>query len=541
MSNSSYSTQGTFFGFHRALSDRQLEICNNSFYGNLRNVLIPLMDSSVFDPINSQSDFGRKPIDARIKMTALIIKCVYGLSYDELDNKLEFDQMAKFAFGYEYVDEKPVSARTLRRFLFSCKNYQLETGEDLLTKFHEGIAPALAELIDSDKSLARIDSTFIDSSIHHLSRLEVIFETVRQAVRFLNKSGILLTENLKGYLDQNKSNQIFYYKDSKLSKDDLALELLKDAWETINLFPEDLKEADSFSLLMRVLKEQSTKDKQGNPVLRAVEEITSGSVQSPVDPDATFRIKGGKAHKGYLGTDVEVSNGKESIIIKTRTDQNNKSDSEIIQELLPELKEEEPMDLIADGAYGSTQNQELAQENNINLKPTNLPGKPTSPIHARIILNEERTKVIACPAGHKPKTSRKYSNDQISFSMPKKTCDQCPLKDQCIVKANKNVKNPRTYRGLTSNVSQLRAQSEQDLSPEQKEQRVSEAHFRNGIEALFNDLKRNYGLTGVGSQLRGLIRVGMEHTIAAISRNFKSVYNYNKRMRRNLKNCPIPV
>ena len=537
----SNQSQYTFINFKPELTESQKQKCDRSFFGVLRNNIIPMMNGEIFDVLYSQSERGRDPIDAKFKMAALIIKSAYNLSYDELDNKLEFDVMAKYAFGYEYDDKKPVSGRTLRRFLLENQEYQKEHGIDLINSFFENLAEPIAKAIEADTNLIRIDSTFIESSIKHLSRMEIIFESVRRAVKLLDKEEINLDETLKNYLDNTMSNRLFYYKQTELNKDELACKFLDDASRTLAVFPKALKDSQEYQILERVLNEQGIRDDNGNFKLRDPKEVGSDSVQSPVDPDATFRIKNGKTSKGYLGTDAEVSNGNESVVIASRTDTNNRSDSDIIKEVLPELKGEDKKEVVADGAYGSVENQKIAEENNIELSPTNLPGRPTDPIHAEFELNEEQTKVKKCPAGHKPRTTKLYENGQIAFTMSKATCDSCPLRDKCCVKANKNVKNPRVLRGLTSASRHAKAVSEAKLSSEEKQDKVNKAYFRNGVEALFNDLNRNYGLKRIGSQFRGLIRTGIEHTIAVTARNCKSVFNYFKRIGWESVQLPDPV
>ena len=540
MSNSNQEQMG-FINFKRVFTPEQIEKLDKSFFGLLRNNIIPLIDSSIFDPVNKKNPKGREPIDASIKIAALIVKCAYNLSYEELDNKLEFDLMAKYGFGYEYEDTKPVSGRTLRRFLLDCQRYQSETGEDLFKLCFENLAQPIATAVKADPNLIRIDSTFIESSIRHLSRLEIIFESTVRAIKLLSKNDVKLPENLEIYLEKNLGNRLFYYKQPDLNKNEMAERLLKDAFETLELFPKDLRGAKDYKTLQRVLDEQSRRDKDGKLCLKDPKEVGSDSVQSPVDPDASYRLKNGKPSKGYLGTDAEISNGKEGIIIKSRTDKNNVSDSEIIKTMIKELADDEPKAIVADGAYGSAENIQLAKENNIALEPTNLPGRPADPIHAKITLNEAATEVVRCPGGHKPKTSSCYGNGQIHFTMDKSVCDHCSLKEECCVKANPKVKKPRTYSATTSVTQKNKATVENGLSEQDKEERVERAHFRNGIESTFSNLKRCYGLSGIGSQLRGLIRTGITHSIGVMTRNCKSFFNYLKRTGWESAASPEPV
>ncbi|MFI3177727.1 MAG: hypothetical protein R3Y67_09615 [Eubacteriales bacterium] len=44
----------------------------------------------------------------------------------------------------------------------------------------------------------------------------------------------------------------------------------------------------------------------GKSVAKDKKEITSSSLQNPSDPDATYRHKAGKDHKGYAGNIIET-------------------------------------------------------------------------------------------------------------------------------------------------------------------------------------------------------------------------------------------
>lgn len=61
-----------------------------------------------------------------------------------------------------------------------------------------------------------------------------------------------------------------------------------------------------YQLLQRVLNEQSETDPNGNTVAKDKKHILPSSLQNPSDPDATYRSKAGKDHKGYAGNLVET-------------------------------------------------------------------------------------------------------------------------------------------------------------------------------------------------------------------------------------------
>ena len=89
--------------------------------------------------------------------------------------------------------------------------------------------------------------------------------------------------------------------------------------------------------------------------------MNSSIMQNPSDPDATYREKAGKKHRGYAAN-VEESVGKNgSVVTDYQLDSNNKSDSEFFQEHVEKIGPQEEKTIIsADGAYSGEENTELA-------------------------------------------------------------------------------------------------------------------------------------------------------------------------------------
>ena len=62
--------------------------------------------------------------------------------------------------------------------------------------------------------------------------------------------------------------------------------------------------------------------------------MTSDILQNPSDPEATYRSKAGKSHKGYSTNFVEAVDKKGSVIVDYQYDVNTKSDASFIKEYL---------------------------------------------------------------------------------------------------------------------------------------------------------------------------------------------------------------
>ena len=92
--------------------------------------------------------------------------------------------------------------------------------------------------------------------------------------------------------------------------------VLKDAATLKELCGSDYDDSSSYQLLLRVLKEQAVQKEDGTYRLRIKEYggMDASILQNPADPDATYREKAGKQHRGYVANVIEASGKNGSII-----------------------------------------------------------------------------------------------------------------------------------------------------------------------------------------------------------------------------------
>ena len=89
--------------------------------------------------------------------------------------------------------------------------------------------------------------------------------------------------------------------------------------------------------------------------------MKSTMLQNPSDPEATFRNKAGKEHRGYAANLEESVGADGSVVTEYQYEQNNHSDSQFIQEHLAQMdNQEERTVIVTDGAYSGTENTQLA-------------------------------------------------------------------------------------------------------------------------------------------------------------------------------------
>ena len=195
------------------------------------------------------------------------------------------------------------------------------------------------------------------------------------------------------YLEEEDFNETIYYCKSEDVEPRLQ-KVIREAEAVKRLMTEDAwHEMPEYQLLIRVLNEQADRTDDGEVVPKNKKDITPGSLQNPSDPDATFRSKAGKSHKGYVVNVIETVGEEGSLITGIRTEQNTYSDSQFCKDYIDQKEGDDPETMIADGAYGGVENQNLAEDKNINLVTTSLSGPDADPIFAQFTFNEEGTKV----------------------------------------------------------------------------------------------------------------------------------------------------
>ena len=152
-------------------------------------------------------------------------------------------------------------------------------------------------------------------------------------------------------------NQVIYHN----SKTPQEIKIQKIIDDTVGLLPkckEDYEATTDYQLLERAINEQTKNDK-GKRILKTKEDaMPSDILQNPSDPDATYRFKAGKSHKGYSANIVEAVDAKGSVLTDYQYDVNIRSDASFVKEYIENsANSEESVMLITDGAYAGEENK----------------------------------------------------------------------------------------------------------------------------------------------------------------------------------------
>ena len=478
------------------LTPRVQKFIQESWAYDFAKIVFPAIDEERFSVLYSGNDESRPNTPINVIVGALMLKEHNQMNDDEIMGSIYCDVRFQFALHTTSYEEQPVSDRTFSRFRERLYNYKMETGIDLLGPEMKRLADHFADYMKIDKSISRMDSLMIESRCKSMTRLEIVHKCVSNMIRLMHRLGLddQIPSDMIHYLDDDDRNKVIYHARGDESKTRLAT-AISDAGRLRDILADDIwQDYSEYQLLIRVIREQAMLDEEDNLAARDASEISTNSLQNPSDPDATYREKAGKKHKGYVGNVVETlgENGN-SIITEFQYEQNTYSDAQFMADYLERQEaapDGETRIAITDGAYASCENDKLAAEKNIEIVSTSLTGRIPDELFSKFELSDDETKVIRCPAGKEPVKQTMYKTGVIRVQFRKSDCENCPHKDICKGKPQR-----KTYALHLSPKTVKRAQYLEKLSNDDKYRMLTRK--RNGVEGVMSVLRRKYHIDDI--------------------------------------------
>ena len=501
------------------LSERKQKILDKSWAKPFSDHIFSNIDEMLFAPLYSNKKNSRPNAPINVIVGALILKEFHGLTDDEILEECEFDFRYQYALHTTSYEQQPLSDRTFSRFRERVAAYELVTGKNLIHDCIVSLAENLQKYMDIAPNIKRMDSMMIESNIRRMGRLELLYTCLANLVREIARDGQMeLIEGLSDYADPNNRNRVIYH-DQSTPQNEKIQKVINDAVSLLPKCRDEYGQTDDYRLLQRAIDEQTKKDDKGNRVLKSKEDgMTPDILQNPSDPDATYRSKAGKSHKGYCANLIEAVDKNGSVIVDYQYDVNTRSDASFIKEYLENSEvSEEPSVLIADGAYAGEEASELAADKNMNLLTTGLLGRKPKEILSQFELDESGHQISSCPAGHAPK-SGSYVNqtDSIRVSFYKHQCEGCPYQNQC----NPNMKE-RTASLIIPLKSRRRA-----LEFMNDKTRTFISRIRNGVETVPSVLRNKYAVDKM--PVRGKLKTKQFFGFKVAALNFSKLIRFTR-------------
>lgn len=517
--------QQSFFDGREWLPDNLRQALNDSWADTFYREVFSQIPEELFAPLYSADEASRPNTPVNILMGVEILKSGAGWSDAELLDHVRFDLQVRHALGLDDLRAEIFDVRTLYNFRARVRAYAAETGINLYGEVFEHITDKQLAKFAVAAGWQRMDSTQVLSNLAHWNRLELLIAVVQQVYAGLPPAEQTQWAAAAALYLEGRPRQVSYRLPSSETEQHLQhLGELLVAWEAALARAAPASEA--LALARRVLREQYDQTPAGL-VLRAAAEVSSASLQSPHDPDATYRVKGGKAYRGGYVVNVSETVAPDNelqLLSGLAVEQNCTDDGALFAEDIENQRERgiPVQQVTVDGGYNGATATATCEEHEVELRPTRLRGGQSSAEHwgweaYTWEVDEEGQPVrVTCPEGHSAAVvpSRGAKRYLARFDRP--TCADCPyFEAECRVAAGVR-KPPTLYVG----------QREVEVAQQRQRLRPEDRSVRAAVEATVWSLKR--GLRGDKLPVRGLTRARMFLYGAALMVNLRRVHRYER-------------
>lgn len=508
------------------LTEREKRFLEKSWAKTFSEKVFPAIDENIFSALYSDKA-SRPNTPVNVIVGALILKEALGDTDDELVEALMFDIRYQYALHTTSFEEQPLSDRTLSRFRARVLAYETEHDVDLIHECVVKMAKEIAEFMHISPTMQRMDSIMIAANIKNLSLLELFYTCVANLAKIMNQRDISLPKEQHHYIEKDDYNRCIYHQ-RELDATERTIVVMHDAEKLIEICNKtgDLDDTSEYQLLIRLLKERTIID-DGTRRLRKKEEVENSSevLLNPSDPDATFRYKAGSKNLGYVGNVVESVGEKGSLITDYAYEKNIYADSQFMKDYLEQHDTfNDGAFLVADGAYNSETNSQMASSHNLKLITTNFTSHKPDEIYADFKFTEDGHFLIECINGCTPEKCIYDSGNERSVAYFKtEECNSCPYRERC---------KPRFLKTrVRKEVSWKSVGRAKQLQFMKTEEFKKYSHFRNGVEAIPSLLRRRYNVDKIPTHGKNRTRFYFGFKIAAL--DFQKLLDYTN----SLEHC----
>ena len=498
---------------------------------------LALIDEDLFAPMYCGNN-GRPNRPVQTVFGVLLLKDMFDLTDEEALEALEFNLLWHHALRLT-----PEEAHLCQKTLHNFRSRLME--HDLVRLAFAETTDRIIEALGSNVSRQRLDSTHVMSNIAILTRLGLFCETIRVFLSTLEADHPRLydrvSESLRGRYVKD-DGEATRYGDARSGEGRRRLSVCaRDLYRLCELFRGTAAEKlEEFALLERLLEEQcevvdhkehpssddDDRDQGGVPVmLKKPEEVSSSSLQSPHDADATYNNRKGKGYEVQVAETCHEENEVE-IITHVEVTDSCSSDVHATVPTVAALSERglQPEELVADTTYGSGDNavavERLGTElispvggSAVEVDDTPEEDRPLTP--ADFIVSAAYDHPALCPAGHGSieESEDKQNPNRVEVTFDQNTCEGCSLFHRCPAKLK------RERDGYVLSVDLVAANIEHRRRVEASGAFKDRYAIRAGIEATNSELKRGHGLGLL--RVRGRPRVELAVHLKALACNFK--------------------
>jgi transposase len=496
----------------------QIDIFTHMIFERLipKDHLLVLIDSIidfsfVYDMVKDKySDVGRTSEDPAMMLKICLLQFLYTLSDKKIVKRIQTDIAFRWFLGLSLDDDVPDDTTI-------CYFRTNRMGEENFDEFFNEIVKKCIEknIVKSKRYL--IDTTDVAANVNYPSNRRLICDGFRKVIKELGRFNEAFAEQQLAQFENEIEEE--YKKDDKVS--------VKKYLQIAQKYAEHL--------YLKTYDELQTNEKYNEAfgiLWDIIDQYTNGKkdkIVSVVDPDAKIAHKSpGNIKRGYKDH-IIVDEDSEIILASVQTPFNVGDEKKLVELIAKVGKnlELKPEEITADKVYGTTDNRAYLKDNEIisNIDFYEESSREVKYYRLRDFTISEDLKSVICPNGittEEYAISRNKTNDTDFkvFKFDKTTCQQCPLKDQCLYK-DKNGKVaskgrrldvPLRYDAVLRDMKRIEAKEFEEAS-----------NKRFKVERRFATMVRNHGLRRC--RYVGLRRAKIHITLANMACNIVRMVN----------------
>jgi len=458
------------------LTDEQKNQLINSDAGWFRTHFLPLIPKDIIAKLYSEKESVRPAKFAISHVAALFYVRLTGLTEEEFLVQLPWNLQYQFALGIDCWDQSVNFGRDSFRLLRErFRKYDAtHPGEHIWDSITHTIDMQMAEKMgllsipynERYKHAFRMDTLMVGMQATQRPRLDVVYSTISICIKLLLRKKLEIPDELKHFLEKGDRRSIVYYHGTLKEYIDEGLPVNKEKPDELTqnqrkeaitkhrleaLLPKAiiLKEhmiqlkkdnTDEFRLLSRMIDDQTCLNENGELVVKNKKDILASSLQTPYEPDATYRFKAGKGYYGYVGYIVDLFNSEGEGIIVFRDLKNNLySDQKFMSDFLTNhdsklrTGENERSFISTDAGFVSVALNKRSDSLGFDIYCAGVHGKAPDIIFADFVLSDDCTEILRCPKGYKPDRSLLVNKNTNSFRIRfmDKKCASCENMSRC--------------------------------------------------------------------------------------------------------------
>jgi len=452
-----------------------------------------------------------------------LLKDGFGWTDEELEQHLQFDLQTRYALGLDDLSQNTPTLRTYQNHRRRVREHAEATGENLYDVVFRVVTDEQIARLELKVGWQRMDSTQLLSNIAQGSRLELILSVLQKGIAALPAEQQAIWQQEQAAYVAKTPPQISY----RLRNEEITPHLEHTGMLLLTLLAELERQpeaAQARELVARVLQEQYQFEAGGSVSLRDPQDVAADSLQSPHDPEATYRQKNGGQYRGYVVNISETCDpdNEVQLITSVQTASNTTDDSDLLAQSLAEQSERghDIEKMTVDGGYTGPTAEAACQAHQVELHPSRLRGGKANgekwgyEQYQWHMSAEGIPAQLTCPQGQVIELEPGRTKERWQARFDGEVCADCPFfQQECRAK-------PRQRSGPTLSVTT------RSIQVARLRQRITKENngVRAAVEATVRSVKNPFAAGKL--PVRGLTRSQMMVLGAALLVNVHRLARY---------------